>query len=213
MQDKDGNIIPPGAFLPSAERYNLAHKIDSWVVENTLNTLKQHKAKLSGQWLISLNLSAQTISSSSSNKEILSILDEHQDFKQHICFEITETVAMANYATATKFMNELRYRGFLLSLDDFGSGFSSFGYLKKMPVDFVKIDGMFFRNLADDKIDQAMVSSMNNIAHAIGKRTIAEFVEDETSLKVLKELNVDFAQGYYFHKPEPLENILLTLES
>lgn len=212
MQDKDGNIIPPGAFLPSAERYNLAHKIDSWVVENTLNTLKQHKAKLSGQWLISLNLSAQTISSSPSNKEILSILDEHQDFKQHICFEITETVAMANYATATKFMNELRDRGFLLSLDDFGSGFSSFGYLKKMPVDFVKIDGMFIRNLANDKIDQAMVSSMNTIAHAIGKQTIAEFVEDETSLKVLKELNVDFAQGYYFHKPEPLNHVLLTLE-
>tara|TARA_R110001599_G_scaffold3167_2_gene17871 strand:- start:1731 stop:4154 length:2424 start_codon:yes stop_codon:yes gene_type:complete len=212
MQDKDGNIIPPGAFLPSAERYNLAHKIDSWVVENTLKTLKQHKAKLSGQWLISLNLSAQTISSSPSNKEILSILDEHQDFKQHICFEITETVAMANYATATKFMNELRDRGFLLSLDDFGSGFSSFGYLKKMPVDFVKIDGMFIRNLANDKIDQAMVSSMNTIAHAIGKQTIAEFVEDETSLKVLKELNVDFAQGYYFHKPEPLNHVLLTLE-
>ena len=213
MQDKDGNIIPPGAFLPSAERYNLAHKIDRWVVENTLNTLKQHKAKLSGQWLISINLSAQTISSSSSNKQILSILDGHQDFKQHICFEITETVAMANYATATKFMNELRDRGFLLSLDDFGSGFSSFGYLKKMPVDFVKIDGMFIRNLANDKIDQAMVSSMNSIAHAIGKQTIAEFVEDETSLNVLKELNVDFAQGYYFHKPEPLNNVLLTLES
>lgn len=213
MRDDDGSIVPPGAFLPSAERYNLAHKIDRWVVENTLKSLIHHKARLSGKWLVSINLSAQTISSSTSNQEILEILDNYQDFKQHICFEVTETVAMANFATATKFMSELRLRGFLLSLDDFGSGFSSFGYLKKMPVDFVKIDGMFIRNLASDTIDQAMVSSMNTIAHAIGKRTIAEFVEDETSLKVLKTLDVDFAQGYHFHKPEPLGSVLLSLGS
>ena len=213
MRDNEGNIIPPGAFLPAAERYHLAHKIDLWVVTESLRTLDQYREHLPKDWVISINLSAQTVSNSVSADSIFEQLRRYPQFKQHLCFEVTETVAMANYTFATKFMRKLQNEGYTLSLDDFGSGFSSFGHLKNMPVDYVKIDGMFIRQLANDKIDQALVSSMNNIAHAIGKATIAEFVEDQQSVEILRALDVDFGQGYHFHKPEPLTEILTAFKA
>ncbi|TNC80621.1 MAG: hypothetical protein C9356_12940 [Oleiphilus sp.] len=213
MRDNEGNIIPPGAFLPAAERYHLAHKIDLWVVTESLKTLDEYRSYLPQEWVISINLSAQTVSNSVSANAIFEQLGLYPQFKQHLCFEVTETVAMANYASATQFMRKLQSEGYTLSLDDFGSGFSSFGHLKNMPVDYVKIDGMFIRQLANDKIDQALVSSMNSIAHATGKATIAEFVEDQRSVEILKSLDVDYAQGYHFHKPEPLTNILADLKA
>ncbi len=208
MRSAEGGIIAPGAFLPAAERYHLAHKVDVWVVKHTLSTLDAHRHILPEDWVISINLSAHTISDAETGKLIFAELKKFPQFKQRICFEVTETVAMANYASASLFMTTLKDEGYSLSLDDFGSGFSSFGYLKNMPVDYVKIDGMFVRNIANDRIDQAMVSSMNSIAHAIGKATIAEFVEDQASVDILKTLDVDYAQGYFFHKPQPLVEVL-----
>lgn len=213
MRGEEGNIIPPGAFLPAAERYHLAHKVDLWVVSHTLETLANYDMQLPQDWVISLNLSAQTIANAASAETIFEQVRRYPQFRQHLCFEVTETVAMANYASATQFMRRLQKEGYSLSLDDFGSGFSSFGHLKNMPVDYVKIDGMFIRNLANDQIDQALVSSMNSIAHAIGKATIAEFVEDEQSVEILKALDVDYAQGYHYHKPEPLEDVLRALNA
>jgi EAL domain-containing protein (putative c-di-GMP-specific phosphodiesterase class I) len=126
-----------------------------------------------------------------------------------ICFEITETAAIANLSQATKFINQLRNEGCLFSLDDFGSGLSSFAYLKNLPVDFLKIDGLFVKDILDDKVDLAMVKSINEVGHIMGKKTIAEFVENERIFNLLHTLGVDYAQGYGIEKPVPLDNLKL----
>jgi EAL domain-containing protein (putative c-di-GMP-specific phosphodiesterase class I) len=124
-----------------------------------------------------------------------------------ICFEITETAVIANLSYATKFINHLRDKGCLFSLDDFGSGLSSFAYLKNLPVDFLKIDGSFVKDILDDKIDLAMVKSINEVGHIMGKKTIAEFVENEKIFSLLNKLGVDYAQGYYISKPVALDKL------
>ncbi len=205
---RKGQVIPPGAFLPAAERYNLAYKIDYWVVETTIKTIKSFLSVLPEQWKISINLSAQTISSARYNNKIFKLLSDVPELCPNLCFEVTETAAMANFSTAIEFMLRLNKLGCHFSLDDFGSGFSSFGYLKQMPVDYVKIDGMFVKELSSRPVDQALVQSMNNIAHALEKSTIAEFVENQQSEDYLTSIGVDFGQGYHFHKPEPLKDLL-----
>lgn len=204
----DNKIIPPGAFLPAADRYDLAYKIDYWVVEKTLSTLRELKDRMPKEWSISINLSAQTFSSSRLNTKIFELLESYPDICNNICFELTETTAMANFTTAIEFMLRLNRVGVEFSLDDFGSGFSSFGYLKELPVQYLKIDGMFIRELSEKKIDKALVDSMNNIAHALDKKTIAEFIENRKSADILSSMGVDYGQGYYFHKPEPLAEYL-----
>ena len=126
-----------------------------------------------------------------------------------ICFEITETAAIANLSCATRFINHLRDCGCAFSLDDFGSGLSSFAYLKNLPVDFLKIDGLFVKDIVDDKVDLAMVRAINEVGHIMGKKTIAEFVENEQIFNLLNELGVDYAQGYGIGKPVPLDELVL----
>jgi EAL domain-containing protein (putative c-di-GMP-specific phosphodiesterase class I) len=122
---------------------------------------------------------------------------------QSICFEVTETAAIAKLDKATDFINQFKSLGCLFSLDDFGAGMSSFAYLKHLPVDFLKIDGGFVKDMADDPIDRAMVEAINSVGHVMGKKTIAEFVEGERVIRLLRELGVDFAQGYGVAKPRP----------
>jgi EAL domain-containing protein (putative c-di-GMP-specific phosphodiesterase class I) len=126
-----------------------------------------------------------------------------------ICFEITETAAIANLSSATKFINYLRERGSLFSLDDFGSGLSSFAYLKNLQVDYLKIDGFFVKDIVDDEVDLAMVRAINEVGHIMSKKTIAEFVENEEIFNLLRELSVDYAQGYGISKPLPLDQLTL----
>ena len=126
---------------------------------------------------------------------------------KNICFEITETSAIADPANAGRFITELKRLGCQFALDDFGSGLSSFGYLKQLPVDYLKIDGIFIQELANNRIDQAMVASINNIGHIMGLKTIAEFVEDAATLNILRQIGVDYVQGYYLSRPEPLESL------
>ncbi len=204
----DGNVIPPGAFLPAAERYNMAYKIDHWVVKKALTILKEYKDSLPDDWSVSINLSAQTISRPNFNVSILELLKANLDISKHICFEVTETAAMANLNGALEFILKLDKLGVKFALDDFGSGFCSFGYLKKMPAQFVKIDGMFVKELLESEVDKELVASMNNIAHALNKETIAEYVENEGSVTILRNIGVDYGQGYFIHKPEPLVNCL-----
>ena len=128
-----------------------------------------------------------------------------------ICFEITETAAIANLANASNFINELRSRGCSFSLDDFGSGLSSFAYLRNLPVDYLKIDGLFVKDILDDKVDFAMVKSINEVGHIMGKKTIAEFVENEKIFSMLKELGVDYAQGHGIGKAVPLEDLRIII--
>jgi EAL domain-containing protein (putative c-di-GMP-specific phosphodiesterase class I) len=194
----------PSEFLPAAERYSLAGKIDRWVVSQTFDWLAQNPRLLDRLDVCAVNLSGQSFG----NDELLSfILDRMTACRippSRLCFEITETAAVADIVQAGRFMETLKARGCLFALDDFGSGFSSFGYLKNLPVDFLKIDGSFVRGIANNPVDLAMVQSINEIGHLMGKRTVAEFVEDNAVLELLKASGIDYAQGYAIGRPMPL---------
>jgi EAL domain-containing protein (putative c-di-GMP-specific phosphodiesterase class I) len=202
MIDEDDRLVPPGAFFPAAERFGVTPSIDRWVLRNTLDYLEQHPAQLERLALCSINLSGHTLADEHFLDFVEARLDASLVPGHKICFEITETAAIANLTSARQLIARLRSRGCRFALDDFGSGLSSFGYLKNLDVDFLKIDGMFVRDMAEDPIDYAMVKSINDIGHVMGMQTIAEFVENESIRQALRELGVDYAQGYGIHKPE-----------
>ena len=208
-RNDQGHIIPPGAFLPAAERYNLAPALDRLVIGNLFEWIAKKPGFLDNLSVCSVNLSGVSLS----DETMLAFISEH--FKMwaipthKICFEITETAAIANLSYATKFIHHLKERGCLFSLDDFGSGLSSFAYLKNLPVDYLKIDGLFVKDIVDDKVDFGMVKAINEVGHIMGKKTIAEFVENEQIFNLLKELGVDYAQGYGLSEPVPLDKLVL----
>ncbi len=208
-RNDDGHIIPPGAFLPAAERYNLAPALDRWVISHLFEWIATKPGFLEKLAVCSVNLSGLSMS----DETMLTFISE-QFIKwaipaHKICFEVTETAAIANLSYATQFINQLKQRGCLFSLDDFGSGLSSFAYLKNLPVNYLKIDGLFVKDILDDKVDLAMVKSINEVGHVMGKKTIAEFVENEQIFNLLNVLGVDYAQGYGIGKPVPLDELRL----
>lgn len=205
LQDVEGNIIPPIAFLPAAERYDLMTHIDRWVVNKAFACLLD---KNMDNCLLSINLSGQSLGDESFLDFIINELRSLNIPSHSICFEITETAAISNYSNALKFITRLRKEGCYFSLDDFGSGLSSFGYLKNFPVDFLKIDGSFVKDMIDDPIDYAMVVAINQIGHVMNIKTIAEFVENHDILKKLETIGVDYAQGYGIARPMPLEQAI-----
>ncbi|PAU76899.1 ammonium transporter [Halomonas salipaludis] len=206
--EEGGKIISPGAFLPAAERYNLMPRIDRWVVRNTLAWLGDtyRSGELEGMW--SINLSGASLS----DPQFCRVLEEQVAAAAlpagTLCFEITESAAIAQLSTVSELIVTLKALGCRFALDDFGAGLSSFGYLKQLPVDFLKIDGHFVRDLHRDSIDRAMVEAINTVGHTLGLLTIAEFVEDEDVLQRLRELGVDYAQGYLFGKPQPVTTLV-----
>jgi len=206
MRDKDGNLIGPESFLPSAERYDLASRIDRWVMEAMFDWLKKNPEHLEKLEICAVNLSGQTLSDEKFLQEIKDLFKESKVPPEKICFEITETAAILNLSNASQFIKSLKQLGCSFALDDFGSGLSSFAYLKSLPVDYVKIDGFFVKDVVSDPVDLAMVKAINDMAHAMGKLTIAEFVEDEHILQKLVDLGVDYVQGYGIAKPAPLIN-------
>ncbi|MBL4762481.1 MAG: EAL domain-containing protein [Gammaproteobacteria bacterium] len=203
MLAEDGSIIPPGAFIPAAERYDLMTKIDRWVIDNTFDWIVKNEGLFSNV-MFSINLSGQSLTEDDLYSFIANRLGETGIDPNHICFEVTETAAIANLSKALSLIGALKQRGCLFSLDDFGSGLSSFGYLKELPVDFLKIDGAFVKDIATDPIDRVMVEAINSVGHVMGLKTIAEFVENDEILNILKEIGVDYAQGYGIAKPAPL---------
>lgn len=208
MLDEQGQIIPPGAFMPAAERYDLACAIDRWVVGNFLAWLGDNCRRANhcpGHY--SLNLSAASLGDNGFLGFVLEAIERHQVPSHYLCFEITETSAIANLNCALNFMQKLKAIGCSFALDDFGSGLSSFAYLKTLPVDYLKIDGLFVKDLAHDSIARAMVSSINSIAHEMGLQTVAEFVESQAILEQLQQLGVDYAQGYHLGRPYPLSEL------
>ncbi len=206
MVDEDGSVISPRTFLPAAEKYNLANAIDRWVVENAMQWLAGHTSPDLHPVVISINLSGQTIGNQDMLKFIINRMDETGVNPEQIVFEVTETAAINNLATATSFMLTLRGCGFRFSLDDFGSGLSSFCYLKKLPVDFLKIDGTFIRDILSDPVDYAMVRSIAELGALLGKQTIAEYVETLQVADELRDIGVDFMQGHAYAKAEPLDS-------
>lgn len=201
MREESGELIMPGGFLPAAERFGLSTDIDKWVIEHAIDALKQQHGSLPNL-RYSINLSGATLCDMSVCDLIQEKLKTAGLQPAALTFEVTETVAIADIPVAEAFLTQLKKIGCKTALDDFGSGMASFAYLKDLPVDSVKIDGRFVRNLANSTVDQAMVRAMNDIAHALGKQTVAEFVESEDSFKLLAEIGVDAAQGYFLGRPD-----------
>ncbi len=208
LVDDDGSVVAPGCFFPAAERYGLMPAIDRWVIEHVLLSevcSSLHRGLANGDILrCAINLSGASLNDERFLGFIEDVLTRTQVPGDAICFEITETVAIANLQRACEVMARLRRFGCHFALDDFGSGMSSFGYLKNLPVDFLKIDGALVKNIVDDAADHAMVEAMQKVASVLNIQTVAEFVESEAALRVLHAIGIDYAQGYAIHRPEPL---------
>ena len=202
-----GDIVPPGSFIPVAERFGQMTGIDKWVVKHAVEWLSERWYGHAPPKLM-INLSGQSIGDETFLPYILDSLNSENIPPGSICFEITETAAMANLDKALAFIQALKSKGCEFALDDFGSGLSSFAYLKKLPVDYLKIDGVFVKEIVNDPIDAAMVKSINEIGHVMGKKTIAEFVENEAILEMLQTIGVDYAQGYGIALPKPLNELV-----
>ena len=204
MRDQKGNIVLPSTFLPAAERYNLTGNIDRWVVENYFCWLAdnpQHKAEL---MRVSINLSGHSLADKELKLFVLNAFEKYKIPYTKVCFEITESMAILKIDETLEFINTFHKLGCLFALDDFGSGFSSYSYLKNLPVDQVKIDGSFVKDILVDPIDMAMVNSIKDVAKAMGMETVAEFVESTEIMVELGKMGVDFAQGYGVAKPHAL---------
>ncbi len=202
MRDESGGIIAPGLFIEAAERYGITPNIDRWVIKNAFRWLVSEADERERLVMCSINLSGQSFSD---EKFLPFVIDQFQMSgldATKICFEITETAAIASYSQANRFINALKELGCKFALDDFGTGLSSFGYLKHFPVDFLKIDGSFVKEILHDPIDREMVRSINEIGHLTGKKTIAEFAENEEIITMLRGMGVDYAQGYGVSEPK-----------
>jgi diguanylate cyclase (GGDEF)-like protein/PAS domain S-box-containing protein len=206
LDDGAGGFVSPAAFIPPAERYGLMPLIDRWVVSHAFAAIGAHLADEAAPPLFkcAVNLSGQTIGDPSFADFVRAEFRRHGAPPSLVCFEITETSAIAKLATARLFIEQMKTLGCSFSLDDFGAGMSSFGYLKNLEVDFLKIDGGFVKDIVDDGIDRAMVEMIHHIGRVTGKRTIAEFVENDAILEALREIGVDYAQGYAIARPRPL---------
>ena len=204
MIDEKGELVPPMAFIPAAERYNLMPTIDRWVVRTLLAWMKANPSLLPAGTCVSINLSGQSLGDDNFGDFIQDQLLHSGVPPRQICFEITETAAIANLSRALRLMSGLHAMGCHFSLDDFGSGMSSFAYLKNLPVDSIKIDGAFVRDMINDPTDFAMVEAIARIGHVMGLKTIAEYVESEAIMHRLDALGVDYVQGFGIHRPEPL---------
>jgi diguanylate cyclase (GGDEF)-like protein len=213
MIDENQKIILPGAFLPAAERYHIMTQLDLWVIGRVFTLLANNPVFVQGVSFISINLSGQSIADPSVLKLIKRQLEVTGIEANKICFEITETAAISNIAMATQLISTLKQLGCRFALDDFGSGLSSFGYLKNLPVDYLKIDGMFVKDIVDDAIDHAMVKSINEIGQIMGMKTIAEFVECDEIKELLRDIGVNYAQGFGISKPIPFEELLQTYQT
>lgn len=205
MRMPDGALVPPGAFIPAAERYNLMRDVDRWVIRRTIQAF-HGRADIPG--LIAVNLSAQSLCDDDFLGFVLAELDQSGFQPDRLCFEVTETAAMSNLTRAQEVMRALKGRGCRFALDDFGSGLSSFGYLRNLAIDYLKIDGSFVRHIVEDRLDRAFVQSINDIGHLMGLSTIAEYVETPEIEETLRTLGVDYAQGYGVARPEPLDTLL-----
>jgi diguanylate cyclase (GGDEF)-like protein len=207
LHDEDGKLVQPGSFIPAAERYGLMPLIDRWVVRNAFALLASRLNSSEPVQLSScaINLSGATLSDDDFIDYVRWQFDLYRVPPGMICFEITETSAIANLSSAKRFIQALKKLGCRFSLDDFGTGMSSFSYLKHLPVDYIKIDGSFVTEMLNSKVDRAMVEAIAHIAKVMGKRTVAEFVESNDILQALREIGVDYGQGYAIGNPAPFE--------
>ncbi|MEO6824428.1 MAG: EAL domain-containing protein [Nitrosospira sp.] len=208
MQDEDGKLVPPMAFIPSAERYGLMPQLDRWVITTAFAQYVRRHPPGKAVGTCAINLSGDSICDENFYEFVVAQFDRFKIPPTGICFEITETSAISNLAQATVLVGRLKELGCRFSLDDFGSGMSSFAYLKHLPVDYLKIDGSFVKDMVNDPIDYAMVEAINHIGHVMHIKTLAEFVENDAILAALEKIGVDYAQGYGIEKPRLSELLL-----
>lgn len=208
LNDANGNIIMPGSFIPAAERYGLMPNVDRWVIHTALHSYHETFGEKSGVH-IAINLSGNSLNDDKLLPFIKDELASSEVDPQYVCFEITETAAINNLTQASHLIKELKTIGCCFALDDFGSGLSSFTYLKNLPVDYLKIDGSFVTDMSNDTIDYAMVEAINQMGHVMGIGTIAECAESEEVVEQLRKLGVDFAQGYAMGSPMPMDGLKL----
>lgn len=208
LREPDGTLVAPGAFLPAAERFHLATRIDRWVVRRVFEWLAADDGAFAHVHTVAVNLSGQSMGDRAFHDWVAELGRTHRFDARRLCFEITETAAITSLADAAAFLAAVRALGVRIALDDFGAGASSFGYLKQLPVDILKIDGQFVRELLDDPLARAAVRCFREVATAVGMRTVAEFVETEAVCSELRRLGIDYAQGYGVHRPQPLAEVV-----
>jgi diguanylate cyclase (GGDEF)-like protein len=206
MRDENGELVSPNQFIPSAERYNLMSTLDRWVICQALSQLADRNPEAeSAHFTLAINLSGTSLSEDRFLDFVIEELGKQKLPAGAICFEITETAAISNLSRVIHFMETLKKLGCKFSLDDFGSGLSSFTYLKNLPVDYLKIDGHFIHNVAEDAVDQSMVRAISQVGESMGIETIAERVESKEVVDKLSELGIKFAQGYYIARPTSVQ--------
>ncbi len=202
MRDEAGKLVAPGLFIPAAERYGLMGEVDRWVVRESFRYLAEIP-----DIDLAINLSGLSLQDDGFAAFVQRETRARAIDPTRVCFEITETAAISNLGRALSFMGEMKDKGFRFALDDFGAGMSSFSYLKNLPVDYLKIDGAFVRDIVTDPIDRAFVEAINRIGQVMGKETIAEFVENDAILRELNYIGVNYAQGYGIAPPVPLDGL------
>ena len=208
MVDDDGSEILPMAFIPAAERYAVMPSLDSWVIEETMRLCGAHLASgKAHHYLLAVNLSGASLKDPAFRRMLLAHLQKNPATGPHLCFEITETAAIGNLSVVNGFIDSMREFGCSFALDDFGSGLSSFTYLKNLKVDYLKIDGAFVQDIASNAVDRSMVEAIHRIGRQMGLRTVAEYVESDEVLEVLRQIGVDYVQGNGVHSPEPLDTL------
>ncbi|MBA1145439.1 DUF1631 family protein [Ectothiorhodospiraceae bacterium WFHF3C12] len=207
MQGREKELVPPGQFIPAAERFGRMAAVDRWVLQTLCQWIADHAHRLRYLEALTVNLSAQTLTDPGFPDFVESQFGRHEIEARKICFEVTETAAVANLGTAADMIRDLKGLGCRFALDDFGSGLASYAYLKNLPVDFLKIDGELIRGIAEHKTDQAVVKSINELSHYLGKSTVGEFVESDAILQRLRELGLDYAQGYQVERPIPIDEL------
>ena len=201
LQDSDGRLILPNEFIPAAERYNFMPTLDRWVIRKAFQVLAENNDE---DACYSINLSGTSLNTNTLLKYITLEYKKHNINPDNVCFEITETAAIDNLPKVANLVRELKKFGFKFALDDFGKGVSSFMYLSSLPVDYLKIDGEFVKNLLNNTVNHAIIWSINNIGRILGIQIIAEYVENEHLHEALIDIGIDYAQGYKFGEPEPL---------
>jgi EAL domain-containing protein (putative c-di-GMP-specific phosphodiesterase class I) len=200
MMSPEGVLIAPNNFIPAAEKYGLIRQVDHWVIENTFKAMAKNTRDLDTCY--SINLSGLTLADRDIFDQVVTLFERYKISPQRICFEITETSAITHLKSALHFMENMIAFGCSFSLDDFGSGLSSFSYLQKLPVSVIKIDGAFVRDMDSNEVNRIFVENIKRIAIAMNKKTIAEFVENAEIEALLTEIGIDYGQGYHIHKPE-----------
>jgi len=210
MADELGDPMPPSEFILAAETYNRVTLVDRWVIENVLRWMADHRSQLDNLGAFSINVSGHSINDETFADFVLEQFTRTQAPTSKVCFEITETAAIANLDNARDFMNRMKIIGCRFALDDFGTGLSSYSYLRNLPVDYVKIDGVFVKGMDASPDDYAVVRSINDIGHYLGKKTIAEYVESTSIYEQLREIGVDYAQGYGIERPQRLAELTIT---